>query len=652
MIGLSITGLNSFGQSPILIEDPSTVYRLDQYAEVFIDSSNSISFHGIITNEYEGKFQKVQGNLTYGYLRHPIWLKLRLKSASTVSWLLEIPAPYLEYVDFYRWNGDTWLHSVSGYYRPHHLREISHTGHAVPLIFSDDSTCTMYVKIAGQSPKTFPLFVYEKEKFTKHARFEDFGYGLFFGILVVMFFYNLFIYLALRQVNYLMYILTIVCTFLIFSSATGYAGMYLWPEHPSLNFFAGRLSLPLQGVVLTMFTIRFLEVKQYSHGMYYILAALIPLSVLAAILLTTNVLSSAGNNLISLATILYMTAGIVCRIKGNATANYFIAAWTAYLIGGLLLTLRNSGILPYNFFTTHFVEIGAALETIIIAFALAERYRRLRIEKEEAQNLALKLQQETTEKLELKVKDRTEQLSKAYENLRQTLETNKIQTKIIEEKNSELDAFFYRISHDLKGPIASLRGLSLLAKMDVKDDTAREYLEKQFQQIERLDLIIHGLINLTRLNQSNLEKTRIDFKKLIDECILSFQGLSKFRNIQFERNIQQDLHFLSEWTLLNAIIQNLIENAIKYSGERNPFVRISVFRKGDYVFIVVEDNGQGIPVEHQSRIFEMFYRATHNAAGTGLGLYILKRSVDRLNGTIDMKSTEHEGSKFTVKLPF
>jgi signal transduction histidine kinase len=652
-IFLLSASLKSFGQEYFLLANTTFAQRLDSITDVYIDSKDSTAPEQIISDDYQQKFQKVNGNLTFGYLKNPIWLRLNLKTSSPAKeWYLEIPAPFLEYVDFYLWNGRSFEHSQSGYYRRHSQRQVSHTGHVLPLQFDSDSLATVYIKISGASPKTFPLFAMQKEDFLKNVRMEDFGYGIFFGILMVMFFFNLVVYLVLRQVSYLLYIITIIGTFLIFSSATGYAGMYLWPEHPLLNFYAGRMSLPLQGIAVALFTISFLELKKYSITMYYLVLSLIPLSILAAILILTGMLPSAGNHLITIGTILYMTAGVVCRLKGNITANYFIAAWAVYLIGGLFLTLRNSGIFPYNFATTHFVEIGAGLETVIIAFALAARYRRLRIEKEEAQQLALKLQQETTEKLEVKVKHRTEQLSSANDNLRHTLETNKIQTQIIEDKNAELDAFFYRISHDLKGPISSLRGLSLLARLDVQDSTARDYIEKQFQQVERLDLIVSGLINLTRLNQTGFEKKLIDFHKLTDECIHSFQTHPKFRVIRFKNTIEDGLGFYSEWTLLNAVVQNLLENAIKYSTDDNPFVHTRVYKQDEFVILEVEDNGQGIPLEHQPRIFEMFYRATDNATGTGLGLYILKRSLDRLKGTIDIQSVENAGSTFTVKLPY
>ena len=645
--------LNSFGQAAYRLNDESVIHRLDSYVEIFVDTSDSISMDQIVRPEFQSRFEASQGNLTFGYLKSPIWLKVTTQRTSPgVEWYLEIPAPFLEYVDFYqRTKADSWHHSEAGYYKAHSVREVSHTGHALPLEFGDGDTSVVYIRIAGNSPKTFPLFAMERGVFYEKVRHEDVWYGIFFGILFVMFFYNLFIYLTLQQSNYLLYICTIVCTFLIFSSATGYAGKFLWPENPSMNFYAGRLSLGALTVFLSVFTIRFLEVRLYSRYMYYALLSLIPLAVLATVLVATGALSSAGNNLISVSTIVYMTTGIVCRVKGNKTATYFIAAWTIYLFGGLLLTLRNSGVLDFNFWTTHFVEIGAALETIIIAFALGDRYRRLKIEKEEAQLLALKLQQEATEKLEIKVRERTEQLTKANEELQSTLETNKLQTQIIENKNAELDAFFYRISHDLRGPISSLLGLGILAKMEIKDERAIEYMERQHAQVERLNNIITGLINLTQLNHADLQKQRIDFDKMIDECILSFNGHTNFTNLTFKKVIQPGVEFYSEWTLLNAILQNLIENAIKYARKQTPYVQVVVRMDSSWIIIEVEDNGQGIAKEHQAKIFEMFYRANHNANGRGLGLYILKRSVDRLKGTIDINSEEGVGSTFTVKLP-
>lgn len=638
-------------QALLLLAGAENEYRLDAHTDVFIDSTNVLPIDSIIQSSFQHHFVR-RGNLTFGYERASIWLKVSFKNdVPAKKWYLDIPAPFLEYVDFYEQTGFVTKHSQSGYYRPQSVREINHTAHVIPLSFGEDGVSTVYINITGLSPKTFPLYAIEKEAFVEKTRLEDVGYGIFFGILTVMFLYNLFIYLSLRQINYLLYILTIIGTFFIFSAASGYAGKYLWPEHPHFNFYAGRLSLGPQGIFVAIFTISFLNVRRYSKVMYYALLALIPLGIIANILVYTKIMVSAGNNLITLGVILYMATGIVCRIKGNKIATYFIAAWAIYLTGGLLLTLRNSGAFDFNFWTTHFVEVGAAMETTIIAFALGDLYRRYKQEKEAAQAHALKLQLNATETLEQKVFERTEQLSKANEELQQTLETVQRQKEIIQHKNSELDAFFYRISHDLRGPVSSLLGLSTLAKREVSDPKALEYIDRQYQQTARLDHIIDGLINLTALNHTDLPRQHIDFHKMIDECISSLNEMPSFSKVTFKKEISSEIEFTCEWILLQAIFQNLIENSIKYSREQNPYVAIRIYRKARWLMLEVEDNGHGIPKEHHHKVFNMFYRATQRANGTGLGLYILKRSVDRLQGTIEVKSEEGYGSTFTVKLP-
>lgn len=645
LIGL-VTGSVSYSQ--VELTDNNLVYRLDKEIEVLIDSTGGLTFDDI----HEIAFSKSNSFLTFGYLKKPIWLRVKLHTSQPdTQWYIEIPAPFLEYVDFYQRTTSGWNHSVSGYYRPQRDRVVSHTNHALPLLFDSLNNSEVYIQITGLSPKTFPLYVMSKEIFHEKTRTDDLWYGIFYGILLVMFLYNFFIYLSLKQANYLLYMGTIVCTFFIFASATGYAGKFLWPQNPEINFYTGRLILGVLGIVLSIFTIRFLEVRKYSKAMYYVVLLLIPLSVLSIFLVAMKQLPSAGNNLITICTIVFLTTGIVCRIRGNKSATYYIAAWAIYLVGGLLLTLRNSGVFDFNFWTSHFVEIGAAMETSIIAFALGDRYRRYKQEKEEIQLQALKIQQSNNELLERRVRERTEELIKANTELQTNLATIQRQSKIIEAKNAELDSFFYRISHDLKGPITSLLGLSNLAKLEVNDSKTLDYLNRQHEQVDRLNQIIRGLINLTRLNNTSPSRDKIDFINLVDTCINSLQGLGKFSKIRFVKDIANDIDYEAEWVMLNAILQNLIENSIKYSNDVDAFVRINIRGLNSMVLIEVEDNGQGIPEEHQENIFEMFYRANDKTNGSGLGLYILKRSVDRLKGNVKIKSKEGEGSTFTIQLP-
>ena len=301
------------GNGPYLLMDPAVTYRIDRHADVFLDSLGTSSIADVTTPGFQKRFKTSEG-LTFGYTNSTIWLRVNTKKFSAdKQWFLEIPAPYLEFVDFYQIQSDGSLkHSVAGYYRKQSERDVSHTGHVVQLIFDGNGENTLFVRVSGDGPKTFPLYVLEKDKFHEKVRTEDLGYGLFYGMLIVMFFYNLLLYISLKQINYLLYILTIICTGVIFSSASGYAGKFIWPENPHLNFYAGRMSMGALTMVLAIFSIRFLEVKKYAVIMYYVLFSLIPLSIITNILVATDLVLQQAILNFNIDNLLLST-GIVCR---------------------------------------------------------------------------------------------------------------------------------------------------------------------------------------------------------------------------------------------------------------------------------------------------------------------------------------------------
>jgi signal transduction histidine kinase len=239
------------------------------------------------------------------------------------------------------------------------------------------------------------------------------------------------------------------------------------------------------------------------------------------------------------------------------------------------------------------------------------------------------------------------------EALEREAQSQRDKTDIIEKKNAELDSFFYRVSHDLKGPISSLLGLHNLIKMEVKDEHARRYFDMYQSQIMRINNVVMDLIELTRMNHTQDSKVRINFRASLDDCINAYHYLDNFKYIIFIKEIDETIEFYSEWAIVNTILQNLIENAIKYARiDREPFIRVAISRENDdFIKIIVEDNGIGIRDDFKSKVFNMFFRANDRVQGTGLGLYILKRAVERLKGEVTFESDVKTGSVFSILLP-
>ncbi|MEO1051647.1 MAG: tetratricopeptide repeat protein [Bacteroidota bacterium] len=224
----------------------------------------------------------------------------------------------------------------------------------------------------------------------------------------------------------------------------------------------------------------------------------------------------------------------------------------------------------------------------------------------------------------------------------------------VEKKNAELDTFVYKVSHDLKGPVSSLLGLFNVIESEIVDPNALKYFNLYNDQAQQLHKILTDLINLVRIKQASAKLEEIDFKEIIENCIYSYRYMPSYGLIKFDVSIEDNLSFNSEPSTIRSILQNLIENGIKYCRtDVTPFVKVSVAEhpKKEELIISVEDNGMGIKEEYQKFIFDMFFRANDRIQGSGLGLYILKKGVEKLEGRLSFESKYNEGTRFIIELP-
>lgn len=222
----------------------------------------------------------------------------------------------------------------------------------------------------------------------------------------------------------------------------------------------------------------------------------------------------------------------------------------------------------------------------------------------------------------------------------------------LEKANKELDRFLYSTSHDLRAPIASILGLTYLGKMEFVEEKARTFMNLIEERIRKLDLVISDILSLSRSKKIDLKIERLDFNKLLDDTITDIKFNKGASAISLEFQPSPDNVFLSDNNQMKIILANLLGNAVKYHrlDQPAPYIRVTFVRIKDKVQIAVEDNGQGIPKESMPRIFEMFYRASLDTEGTGLGLYIVKEALSKVKGTIDVSSEVGKGSRFTITL--
>ncbi len=217
--------------------------------------------------------------------------------------------------------------------------------------------------------------------------------------------------------------------------------------------------------------------------------------------------------------------------------------------------------------------------------------------------------------------------------------------------NNELDKFIYRASHDLKGPIARLLGMTLLAKMDNKDDSLREYIDLIERGAMDMNKILNKLNNIHFINRESSATEDIDFQKIIRDCTPGLATYIDPLDLDIKLYVDKDFNLRSDYILLKIILENLIENGVIFRKTKQAKIEITVKNDRRAILISVKDNGLGILKDQQEKIFDMFYRGSERSKGNGLGLYLVRKATQKLNGEVSVESDEGKYTCFTISLP-
>ncbi|HEY3430878.1 MAG TPA: ATP-binding protein, partial [Cyclobacteriaceae bacterium] len=235
---------------------------------------------------------------------------------------------------------------------------------------------------------------------------------------------------------------------------------------------------------------------------------------------------------------------------------------------------------------------------------------------------------EANTSLEKRVEERTKQLNVAY---------------------NELETFFYKTSHDFRRPLTTYLGLVELAKTSIHDKQALELFEKIKETTVGLDTMLIKLQSISNIDYET-QLTEVSFSDLINECLTKFKPAIEADKIKVKVDNQITTVKTNEH-LCRIFMENILENSIHFRTPLSPMLQIITSQNERSFSVIIEDNGQGIPAAIQHRIFEMYFRGNDNSKGNGLGLYIAKRAIDKLGGSITFMSRLHEGTSFKVTIP-
>jgi len=257
-----------------------------------------------------------------------------------------------------------------------------------------------------------------------------------------------------------------------------------------------------------------------------------------------------------------------------------------------------------------------------------------------------------------KVEEQLLKLNKELRKQNKALEAREnalnVAMKELSDRNFELDQLVYKTSHDIRSPLTSILGLVNIAKQDDSLDNKAEYLSKIEKSILKLDEFVKSMLNYAKSSRADVIMENLQIEELLKGCINDLEYLENFENVDVTINIKGSNHeFSSDPLRLKIIFNNIISNAYKYLDDEktNNLLEINGVLQKSGLKITFRDNGIGINKNHLSKIFDMFYRATEKSEGSGLGMYIVKQSIDKLKGKIKIKSTEGEGTEIEVFIP-
>ncbi|HEX8516284.1 MAG TPA: ATP-binding protein [Bacteroidia bacterium] len=231
------------------------------------------------------------------------------------------------------------------------------------------------------------------------------------------------------------------------------------------------------------------------------------------------------------------------------------------------------------------------------------------------------------------------------------------ETKLLEEElkatNKELETFIYRASHDLRGPLSSIIGLTNVSKSEVTDEISKKYFQMVEASALKLDATLVSLVQSMTLRDMKVEFELIDLNEIINDTLSQLKFHDGFSTVNIRVNSSLRDKIWSNKLILSSVFQNLIQNALKYQNYHGgqAYLDINLKNTSNGVEMIFKDNGIGIDENVRDRIFDMYFRGTSSSTGSGLGLYIVKIGIEKLKGNITFESEKGEGTTFIIRLP-
>jgi signal transduction histidine kinase len=667
---------------------------------IFTDHTGKLPFEKIETiNAFEASNQYIP-NL--GVSHAVFWLKFSIGNQSRHKRLsIMVKNPRLSSVRLY-YPGDSgnYVFRDGGSTVPlsDHVYKNQNSIFNVPV--PPGSTRTFYVRVRSEGEIVVPVYAGTASRIIENITMENLTFGMYAGLILIMIFYNLFVYFTVRDKAYVFYIIYIFCVGLAQLCLQGFGFRLIWGASSFISVQSINWSGSLVGIATALFARVFLHTREKEPVYDKVLIGFVVVDTVN-IALTLVGLYNVSYVLIDVVaftgalTILWIAVKLARQ--GVRTAKFFLIAWTFFLLSVIVFVVRDFGLIPYNFFTSHILLIGSSVEVALLSFALADKINTYKKEKEISQANALRSAQEKEQFvkeqniiLESKINERTQRLQEINTELKNALKHLKdTQSQLVDaEKMASLGQLTAGIAHEINNPINFVKSNIKPLKLDISDvreviskyeeitaenlieklDEIRAYKEEiEFdyvvQEIEtlltgiddganRTAEIVRGLRTFSRLDESELKEA--DIEAGLDTTLMLLTSNTPKR-VHIEKSYCSLPRIECLPGKLNQVFMNILVNALQAikSKEEQGEEKISITteKHQDVAVLRIADTGPGIPPSIKGKIFDPFFTTKDVGEGTGLGLSIAYSIIEKHHGKIEVFSEQGSGTEFVITLP-
>lgn len=678
---------------PAVFRNNMPLTRIGKNLEVYTDKTNKLDINDISKVAFTSPDENVP-NLQITPYTH--WIRFTISNESDLhELLLEVEYPTIDDITLFEEQNDgsfktTRLGEFTSYYN----RPLNHQNYIFPLVLPPHTSRQYYLKVIAGEQLQLPIYIGSRDQVMEKNDYRELLFGLYIGVILAMSCYNLFLYISTRDSSYLTYVSYNVFVGLTQATLQGYTFRFLYPNSPWLAQHATVLVPIFNGLTALWFIQQFLLTKQYFKQGHQLINILIYLYIGCFIPTFLDMYTVAQiwvQMVVGAAAIVVFYISLRMSLMGYSSAKFFLIAWSIFLLSVLVFVLRNMNVLPYNEFTYYALQIGSAMEALLLSFALAYKINLFKAEALRASQENERLVREQNIILEDKVNKRTEELQTSNQELNVALKNLKeAQTQLVErEKMASLGQLTAGIAHEINNPINFVTSNIKPLKLDIQDirtllekydalpeapdikaaladiaaykqeidiDYIHEEISSLIKGIEdgasRTSEIVRGLRTFSRLDESELKS--VDLHEGLDSTLVLLKN-SIPPNVKIVKNYGSLPKIECYAGKMNQVFMNILTNAFNAvksnNKDREETVTITTKEENGLAIISIKDTGPGMSEKVKEKIFDPFFTTKDVGEGTGLGLSIVFSIIEKHNGRIEVVTAPHKGAEFIIYLP-